>query len=66
VTDFPALFSLLKEIDWSGPISVHFEYPLGGAEHGAGDLNCEPGVVKMAMKRDLRTLRKWLDVSGLI
>ena len=31
----PAFAGLLKQHGISGPITIHFEYPLGGAEHDA-------------------------------
>jgi len=35
---FNKYFSLLKEYRVNVPASVHYEYPLGGAEHGATEL----------------------------
>lgn len=42
------------------PISLHFEYPLGGAEHGQWTLTIDKKQVLDVMRRDLQTLRAWL------
>ena len=34
MVDFKSYFTLLKEYSLNVPISLHYEYPLGGAEHG--------------------------------
>jgi len=65
MADFPALFARLRELKWHGPLTLHFEYPLGGAEHGHRTLTCVPQVVTQAMKRDLGLLRHWLAEAGL-
>ena len=56
--DFPAMMDTLEEASFSGPVSMHFEYPLGGAEHGAGELEIIGDEVMDAMKRDLERFRK--------
>ncbi len=64
--DFKRFFKLLKENGFAGPISVHYEYPLGGAEHGATKLEMNRSEFLSALKRDLVTLRGWLKAEGLI
>lgn len=56
MVDFKAYFSLLKEYNINVPVSLHYEYPLGGAEHGQFEINVDRKVVFDAMRRDL----KWL------
>lgn len=58
--NFDKYFSLLKEIPFNGPVCLHFEYPLGGAEDGAKTITIAPEEVFKAMRRDLELARKWL------
>ena len=60
MVDFPAYFKLLKSYEISVPVSMHFEYDLGGAEHGTRDLDKESRkTLFAAMRRDLQMARKW-------
>jgi len=59
MVDFPAYFKLLKELDIDVPVSVHYEYDLGGVEHGATELSgMSAADIFKAMKRDLQFARK--------
>lgn len=60
-SDFPSLLAVLERNSFIGPASLHFEYPLGGAEHGGRDLSIKREYVKAAMKRDLEHFRKGLN-----
>ena len=62
---FPAFFSLLSQTSFDGPLQLHFEYPLAGADSGKRQLSGEPSQVFTAMKRDLRRLRQYLKNAGL-
>ncbi len=62
MVDFEAYFKLLKKLNISRPISVHYEYPLGGAESGSTKLTISEEVVIEKMKLDLSTLKSWLAV----
>ena len=55
-------FDMLAVRDFHGPLQLHFEYPLGGAESGASKLKIPKQEVFAAMKRDLETLRGFLEV----
>ena len=57
MVDFPTYFSLLKGYNVNVPVSLHFEYPLGGAEHGETKISVDKKVVFDAMRRDLQWLR---------
>lgn len=57
MVDFAQLFAILKDAKFSGPIQLHFEYALGGAESGKKTLSVGQDVVIEAMRRDLATLR---------
>jgi sugar phosphate isomerase/epimerase len=60
MVDFPAYFKLVKKYGITGPISMHFEYPLGGADHGDRQLSIDKNEVLDAMRRDLTILRGWI------
>jgi sugar phosphate isomerase/epimerase len=66
VADYSRFIKMLKEDKFAGPISVHYEYPLGGADHGARKLEMDRGEFFAALKRDLDTLRGWLKEGGLL
>ena len=57
--DFEKYFNYLKEMSFNGPVCLHFEYPLGGAEDGAKKITIPAGEVFKAMRRDLELARKW-------
>ncbi|MEM7374849.1 MAG: sugar phosphate isomerase/epimerase family protein [Bacteroidota bacterium] len=65
MVDFHAFFSLLKKYNLSVPISVHYEYDLGGADHGHREIHMPREQIFAAMTRDLTTLRSMLAASGL-
>lgn len=60
MVDFKKYFSLLKQYGFSGPMSQHFEYALGGAETGKKQLTIDKSLVLAAIKKDLNKLRSLL------
>ena len=58
MVDFKTYFSLLKQYNINVPVSLHYEYPLGGAEHGGTEITVDRKVVFDAMRRDLRLLHE--------
>ena len=58
MVDFNRYFSLLKKYDINVPISLHLEYDLGGAEHGATKLTIDKKEVFSKMKKDLNFLKE--------
>lgn len=56
--EFKNYFQLLDELEVDSPISLHLEYPLGGAEHGKTAISIPREDVLQAMSRDLSYLRK--------
>lgn len=56
--DYKTYFSLLKKYNMQLPVSLHFEYPVGGAEHGSTRLLIDRKIVFAAMKRDLQKLHR--------
>lgn len=65
MVNFKSFFAMLKEARFSGPVQMHFEYPLGGAENGAKTLTVDKAKVIAAMRKDLSTLRGWLRDAQL-
>ena len=65
MVDFPKYFSLLRQYGLNVPISLHCEYPLGGAEHGARQISVDKKVVLDAIQKDLTRLKTWLKEAGL-
>jgi sugar phosphate isomerase/epimerase len=65
MVNFKRFFAILKEAKFNGPVQMHFEYPLGGAENGAKTLTIEKARVIAAMRKDLTTLRGWLRDAQL-
>ncbi|MGB6153400.1 MAG: TIM barrel protein [Pricia sp.] len=64
MVDFDRYFSLLKKYKINVPVSLHLEYDLGGAEHGATSLNIDKREVFKQMKKDLTFLREtWQDAE---
>jgi sugar phosphate isomerase/epimerase len=60
MVDFKKYFSLLKQYNINGPMSLHCEYPLGGAEDGTRKLTISKDAFTAALKKDLTTLKGWL------
>jgi sugar phosphate isomerase/epimerase len=54
--DFTTYFKLLKQYKINVPVTMHMEYPLGGAEHGATKISVDRQVVFNAMKKDLQKI----------
>ena len=62
---FPQFFAMVAEARFSGPVQLHFEYPLGGAGAGKRNLTVPREEVYAAMKRDLTTLRGYMAKAGV-
>lgn len=58
MVDFKTYFSLLKKYNINVPVSMHFEYPLGGAEKGNRSISIDKKIVFDAMKKDLNTVKR--------
>ena len=56
--------SMMAARNFDGPLQLHFEYPLGGAESGASTLKMPQKDVFGAMRRDLETLRGHLELAA--
>lgn len=58
MVDFTSYFKLLKNHDLKPPVSLHLEYPLGGAEKGKYEITVDKKVVFEAMKKDLAAIQE--------
>lgn len=61
IVKWNAFFKKLKEKNITVPISLHCEYPLGGADQGKQTLTIAEQEVLSALKRDLMILRKYVE-----
>lgn len=57
MVDFTKYFKMLKTYGLTPPVSLHLEYPLGGAEMGRDSITVDKKVVFDAMKKDLTAIR---------
>jgi sugar phosphate isomerase/epimerase len=64
MVNFPRFFQMVAVAHFSGPLQLHFEYPLQGANEGAKTVSNPQGVFE-AMTRDLKRLRTYLSQAGL-
>lgn len=63
MVDFDAYFKLLKSYNLQPPVSLHCEYPLGGAEKGKYEITVDKKVVFDAMKNDLAVIQKLWEAA---
>lgn len=63
--EFDRYFQLVKQHGIRGPISLHFEYDLGGAEGGSRTPTMPKMRIYAAMRRDVQTLKRMLADAGL-
>jgi sugar phosphate isomerase/epimerase len=61
----PQFFAMVAETDFSGPLQLHFEYPLGGANNGTRTVTIPKEEVYAAMKKDLDKVRGMLAQAGV-
>lgn len=66
MVDFAQFFAILKEAGFAGPLQVHIEYPLGGADTGQKTLTLPRGEVLAQMEKDARALRGLAERAGLL
>lgn len=60
IVNWAAFFKKWKPENNTIPISLHCEYPLGGANEGKHTLTIPESEILNALKRDLNTLKKWI------
>lgn len=59
MVDFQSYFKLLKQYQLNPPVSLHLEYPLGGADKGRDSLSIDKSLVYAAMSKDLQRIRDY-------
>lgn len=64
MVNFKKFFGMVRESKFSGPVQVHFEYPLGGANSGARSITVDKSAVFEAMRKDVSRLREWMSVES--
>ena len=62
MVNFDKYLPLIKKYNLNLPISLHYEYDLGGAEHGGTKLSIDKKEVFARMKKDVLFLRNKWDV----
>jgi sugar phosphate isomerase/epimerase len=65
VVDFAGYLKLLKKLSIVCPISLHYEYDLGGANRGATTITMEKEKVLASLRRDLEFLKTHLRENDL-
>jgi len=66
MVNFPRFFDMVRDARFDGPLQLHFEYPLGGAENGLKkNLTMSREDIFAAMKRDASALRGMLSAAKL-
>ncbi|MBK1879116.1 TIM barrel protein [Pelagicoccus mobilis] len=58
MVDFKKYFRLLKTSNIEVPISMHYEYDLGGADKGKRELSISRDAVYEAMRKDIATFKR--------
>jgi L-ribulose-5-phosphate 3-epimerase len=60
IVNFKKFFNYVEELKIAAPISIHYEYNLGGAEHGDSKPKMPPEQIIAALKKDLNYLKQIL------
>jgi sugar phosphate isomerase/epimerase len=66
IANLPLLASILREINFDGPLEIQAEYPNGGAENAQDKITLPRIMVLGAMKHDRLTLDAAFAASGLL
>lgn len=62
IVDFNSYLGMISEMKIQAPFSIHYEYDLGGAEHGQREnLKLSPEEIFAAMRKDLKFFKKLLE-----
>lgn len=60
MVDWSSFAQRLKGTTFNGPLQLHYEYPMGGAEHGDRQVTWAADRIANAMRRDLERVRGYL------
>jgi sugar phosphate isomerase/epimerase len=61
----PQFFGMVANSSFNGPVQLHYEYPLGGANDGKTKISIPRQEVFAAMKKDLDKTRAMMAQAGL-
>jgi len=64
MVDFKAFFKELKSLNFVGPISVHYEYPLPHKDKSLSKTEVRKKTIEV-MKRDLNKIKEYMQEAGL-
>jgi L-ribulose-5-phosphate 3-epimerase len=65
MVNFETYFNEFKKLNNTAPISIHYEYDLGGAEHGNKNPTMPLAEIKKWLAKDLAWLKGQLDKNNL-
>jgi L-ribulose-5-phosphate 3-epimerase len=65
MVDFDAYFKEYIKLGISGPVTVHYEYDLGGAESGSSNPTMSLTEISKFMKKDFNWLKKKFNQYGM-
>ncbi len=65
MVDFDSYFELYKSLNIQAPVSIHYEYDLGGAEHGSTEPSMSLQEIIVYLKKDLSFLNKYFAKYNL-
>lgn len=65
MVDFKQYFELYKSMKIEAPVSIHYEYDLGGAEHGNKETTMKMDKIEAFLKADITFLKNHLTQFGL-
>lgn len=66
MVDFSKYLDLIKQFKIKCPVSIHYEYPLGGAERGDKIITMKSEDIFLAFEKDLATLKNKFRKANLI
>lgn len=66
MVDFNKYFELYKSYNIEAPVSIHYEYDLGGAEHGSKEPTMSREEIFSWLKKDITFLKNQFDKHGLL
>ena len=65
MVDFKQYFELYKSLEIEAPVSIHYEYDLGGAEHGDKNPTMSLDEINKWLKKDITFLKNEFAEHGL-
>ncbi|MBT3385392.1 MAG: TIM barrel protein [Prolixibacteraceae bacterium] len=65
MVDYKTYFELYKSLNIEAPVSIHYEYDLGGAEHGDRNPTMSLEEINLWLKKDITFLKNQFEKYGL-